>query len=70
MKENIVGQINLLTSFRWQASSFGNQKQLSLSCKPLEIRNGNTVHNGLKLSPVNSIKQNLKPKGEKGKEAF
>lgn len=55
MKENIVGQINLLTSFRWQAS-FGNQKQLSLSCKPLEIRNGNTAHNGLKLSPVNSIK--------------
>ena len=56
MKENVVGQINPLTSFRWQASSFGNQKQLSLSCKPLEIRNGNTVHNGLKLSSVNSIK--------------
>ena len=56
MKDNVVGQINLLTSFWWQARSFGNQKQLSLSCTPLEIRNGNTVHNGLKVSPVNSIR--------------
>lgn len=56
MKDNVVGQINLLTSFWWQSQLLWESKQLSLSHKPLEIRNGNTVHNGLKLSPVNSIR--------------
>ena len=38
MKENVVGKINLLTSFWWQPSSSENKKQLCLSCKSPYIK--------------------------------
>ena len=56
-------------SSRWQTSSLGELKQLLITYKALQTRNGNRGHMDLRLSLISSIRQNLKPREKNDKVA-